>query len=353
VAAAAVVPIAQAQTVGPQSPADWATRAGLVIERITVPTTRGFGARMIVSRPARASDPRLPAVLFIPWLSCDPVEVEGATDDGYVRFARDLAARSGMIVARAEKSGVAGSEGPDCSASTLEDDLAAFRASLGTLRSRHDVDTARVFLVGGSIGGALAVALAAEATHGIAGVVSVNSFARTWYEHMIDHERRRTMLSDTSVGRLGAAMRAYERLYTQFLLEGMTPGQVIARHPELRTFWYDTTTGQYGRSATYFHQLQALDIDRALASLDAPALFLGSEYDWVMGAEEPRFAAARVNQSHPGHATSRIYRGLSHGLHRYASATDAFRGRGGAYEPQVAADVVAWIAALSPTRAPP
>lgn len=330
-----------------ESPADWSVRARLTVVQTAVETDRGFRARVLTTVPANATAHRLPAVLFIPWLSCDPVEVQGSTDDGYIRFVRDLSAQSRMVVSRVEKSGVAGSEGPDCSVSTLDDDFAAFRAGLKALRARPDVDTTKVFLIGGSIGGAFAVTLAAESGYRVAGVVSVNSFARTWYEHMIDHERRRLTFADTSGELLGDAMRGFELLYTGFLIQKLTPGKVIAAHPELRRLWYDTTTGQYGRSAAYFHQVQALDVDRALASLNVPALFVGGEYDWVMGSQEPGFAAARVNRFHPGRATSRVYAGLSHGIHTFASAANAYHGQNGKYDPIVAADVSLWLRRMS------
>jgi pimeloyl-ACP methyl ester carboxylesterase len=326
-----------------ESPADWSVRAGLTVAQTAAETDRGFHARVLTTVPANAATHRLPAVLFIPWLSCDPVEVQGPTDDGYIRFVRDLSAQSGMVVSRVEKSGVAGSEGPDCAVSTLDDDFAAFRAGLKALSARPDVDTTKVFLVGGSIGGAFAVTLAAESGYRFAGVVSVNSFARTWYEHMIDHERWRLTFADTTGEHLGDAMRGFELLYTGFLIQKLTPRQVIAAHPELRRLWYDTTTGQYGRSAAYFHQVQALDVDRALSSLNVPALFVGGEYDWVMGAQEPGFAAARVNRFHPGRATSRVYAGLSHGIHTYGSALNAYHGLNGKYDPMVATDVSMWL----------
>jgi pimeloyl-ACP methyl ester carboxylesterase len=324
----------------------WAARAGLRLEQAMATSARGYPVRVVITKPARATRQRLAALIFIPWLSCDPVEVPGSTDDGYIRFVRDLSIASGMIVARVEKPGVAGSDGPDCSRSTLDDDLDAFRAGIASMRSRPDVDTTRIVLVGGSIGGALAAVLAVERPGQIAGVVSVNSFARTWYEHMIGLERRRLSFADSTPDRLGVAMRQFELLYTGFLIDRQTPGDVLASHPELRAIWYDTTTGQYGRSATYFQQLQALDVDRALAALDVPALFISSGYDWVMGRDEASIAATRVNRFHTGRATTRVYARVSHGPHVYASADDAFHGRNGQYEPTVARDVVAWLRGL-------
>lgn len=147
-----------------ESPGDWSVRAGLTAEQTEVPTDRAFRARVLTTVPSTMATQRLPAVLFIPWLSCDPVEVQGSTDDGYIRFVRDISAQSQMVVSRVEKPGVAESEGPDCSVSTLDDDFAAIRAGLVAVRARPDVDTTKVFLVGGSIGGAFAVTLAAESS---------------------------------------------------------------------------------------------------------------------------------------------------------------------------------------------
>lgn len=312
-------------------------------DTVLVPTSRGYSARALVTRPGDGPTARRAAILFIPWLSCDPVEVRGQTDDGYIRFVRDLASRSGMIVERVEKPGVDGSEGPSCSEASLDDDMAGFRAALRDLRTKPYVDTSRIYLVGGSIGGSLAVVLAAEEGGRVARVVSVNGFVRTWYEHMIDHERRRLSLLGVRGDSLGAAMRGFEEFYAEFLIGRRTPGEVLAGHPGLRAIWYDSTTGQYGRSATYFHQVQALDVDGALARIRVPALFIGGEFDWVMGPFDAQAAARGVNASHPGLATARVYPRLSHGLHEFGSAEEAFRGRKGRYDGAVARDVIAWL----------
>jgi pimeloyl-ACP methyl ester carboxylesterase len=346
VASLAGIPqIVEGQAQRSVSPADWAQTAHLRIDRLEVATSRGFNARLVVSRPDNGTR-QLSAVVFIPWLSCDPVEVADSTDDGYIRFTRDLAARSRAVVIRVEKPGVDGSPGPDCATSTLGDDFSAFHAGLDAAFSRTDVDTSNIFVVGGSIGGAFAVILAAESRHHLAGVVSVNSFGRTWFEHMIELERRRLTLSDSPANVLGRTMRGFETFYDAFLNRGLTPGQVLTEHPELRAIWYDSTRGQYGRSAEYFQAVQALDVDGALAALTSPALFVSSQFDWVMGAHEAEFALMTSRRSHPGLATARVYPGLSHGLHFYTSALRAFQGRQGVYEPRVAADVAAWMTAV-------
>jgi pimeloyl-ACP methyl ester carboxylesterase len=331
-----------AQAPANQSPADWAKRSKLQLEIQETPTAAGFPARLIVTRPADGRS-RNTAIIFIPWLSCDAVEVASATDDGYIRFTRDLARLSRAVVIRVEKPGTEGSPGPDCATDGLDEDFAAFRAGIHATFARADVDTSRVFLVGGSIGGAFAVVLAAESQHQFAGVVSVNSFARTWFEHMIDHERRRLMLIGERADSADRTIRRFEQFYDRFLNDSLAPGEVLRQHPELRAVWYDSARGQYGRSARYFQQVQALPIEWALRMLKSPALFISSGYDWVMGTDEASRAAALSSAAGRADVRARVYPKLSHGLHRYHDAMSAFKGLNGHYDPVVAADVASWI----------
>ena len=226
-----------------------------------VRSDRGYLVRTVVTRPEQGGGRRLPAVLFIPWLSCDPVEKPEPGNDGFAHMLRDVATHSGLLLMRVEKPGVGDSDGPDCRQAGLDDDLDAYRAALRALRAMPDVDTAKVFLLGGSIGGALAPILAAAAPDVVAGVIAVNGFSRTWYEHMLDIERRRLTLAGQSAADVNAAMRGFTRFYTGYLLDGRTPAQVLTANPELRPLWYDEPAHQYGRPAAYYHAVQRLDVE--------------------------------------------------------------------------------------------
>ena len=48
----------------------------------------GYRVRTVVTRPHAAAAGRLPAILFIPWLSCDPVERAEPGNDGCAPVAR-------------------------------------------------------------------------------------------------------------------------------------------------------------------------------------------------------------------------------------------------------------------------
>src|SRR6266536_303139 len=192
---------------------------------------------------------------------------------------------------------------PDRRTGGLEDELAAPHAGLRALRGMAGVDPERIFLLGGSIGGALAPILAAEEPQGIAGVIAVGGFARTWYEHMLDIERRRLTLMGRPPAEVNAAMRGFAQFYTDYLLEHRTPAELLARRTALRPLWYDEPGHQYGRPAAYYHAVQALDVEAAWAAVaerGIPALVVRGEYDWIMGPAEAERAVEIVNARRPG-----------------------------------------------------
>lgn len=71
---------------------------------------------------------------------------------------REVIAGSGRQMVRIEKPGVSDSEGLDCSRTDLEDGMAAFRAGIRAALA----DPQRLYLFGGSVGGALTLVLAHE-----------------------------------------------------------------------------------------------------------------------------------------------------------------------------------------------
>jgi len=305
----------------------------------SVATPGGDRVRTVLTRPAGAKG-KLPTIVFLPWLSCDAVETPGP-GDGWMQMLHGIAERSGWALYRVEKPGVGDSEGPPCSRNDLETDLAAFRAALARVRRLEGVDSSRIVLFGGSIGGALAPILAAETRS--AGVIAVGGFSRTWYEHMLEIERARLTFEGTEPAEIDRAMKGYATFYDLYLHERLTPAEVLARRPELSALWHDARDGQYGRPAAYYHQVEALNVEEAWSQLDVPVLVLHGEYDWIMSRAEAEHAVAIVNARHPGRATLAILPRTDHHFSVYASPLDAYREQGGKVSEEVVTRIVEWL----------
>ena len=300
---------------------------------------KGYRVRTHTSRPTGVRG-RLPVVVFIPWLSCGPVENPLDLKDGWSHMLRDVM-RARVQLVRIEKPGLGDSEGPDCSASDLDHDLAAFRAGIRAALADPGADPKRLYLFGGSVGGALAPVLASE--FDVRGIVVTGGFTRTWLEHMLDIERRRLTLAGKPPSEVNAALRMFAAFYDRVLNRGETPAQAIAANPGWKDHWYDAPAHQYGRPIRYYQQLQALDVEGAWQKVNAPTLVVWGEYDWIMGRDESDRAVEIVRARDPRRVTYEIRRGMNHHFETFADAASAFREEGGTYDAGAAAVIVAWL----------
>ena len=85
-------------------------------------------------------------------------------------------------------------------------------------------------------------------------------------------------------------------------MKGMTPGQVIAQHPEWKGLWYDTPDGQYGRPAAFYQQLQDLNLGEVWQQVNAPVFVIRGTGDNIMSRADSEAIVRIVNQIHPGRA---------------------------------------------------
>lgn len=315
-----------------------------------------FRVRVIVTKPVGAgpagTTARLPAVIFIPWLSCGTTDYPRGPSDGWGKMLLQAARESGALMARIEKSGSGDSNGTICGDADLDADMAGFRAGIAMVAARDDVDPKRIVLFGGSIGAALAPVLAREISGRndrgkieFAGIVAAGGFAKTWLEHMLEVERRRLALSGAAPDTIAAAMRGYADLYSGYLNGSATPGEVIAKRPDLKALWTDEPAHQYGRPARYFQQVQKLDVWGAWMSQRAPALLVHGEYDWIMSADDPAMVVNALNAKKPGQATLLLAPKMDHHFDRYPSQAAAFTEEGGSYDTDTVDKMVAWIRA--------
>jgi pimeloyl-ACP methyl ester carboxylesterase len=308
----------------------------------SVETSFGDRVRTVVTRPSGARG-RVPAIVFVPWLSCDPVEGD-VPGDGWMQLLRGLAARSGWAVVRVEKPGVGDSEGPDCGSNDLERDLAAFRAALDRVPRLPGVDGDRIVLFGASIGGALAPVLARECR--ATGLIVSGGFSRTWLEHMLDFERRRLTREGATPGEVHRSMRGYADFYALYLNQGLTPAEVLSRRPDLAPLWHDAPNGQYGRPAAYYRQVQDVNVEQAWAEVDVPVLVLQGEYDAIMSLAEGEHVVEIVNARGEGRASLAVLPRTDHNLSAFPTRAEADRGENGRFDPELVDRVIAWLRRL-------
>jgi pimeloyl-ACP methyl ester carboxylesterase len=131
---------------------------------------------------------------------------------------------------------------------------------------------------------------------------------------MLEMERRRLTEAGKSPADVNTAVKAFVEFYSLYLVKAMTPGQIIAEHPEWKSSWYDSPDGQYGRPAAFYQQLQALNLGETWQDVNEPVLVIHGAADNIMSRADSEAIAQVVNQVHPGGARYLEIDGMTHGF---------------------------------------
>jgi pimeloyl-ACP methyl ester carboxylesterase len=300
---------------------------------------KGQRLRTLVTVPHAAG--KLPAVFVAGWLSCDSVEVSSDAKDGVSRLLIQLIEETRAIVMRMDKPGVGDSEG-NCKETDFDTELSGYRAAFAALKSHARADPSRIVIVGISNGGGFSP-LVAQGTR-VAGYVSIGGWSKTWFEHMIELERRRLALEGRPPAAINAEMKSLAEFHAAYLFERRTPAEVAVARKHLATVWYDEPAHQYGRPAAFYHQLQSLDLSSAWAAVDAPTLVVWGEYDWIMSREDQVQIVDLVNSRAPGRARLLTVPAMDHSFSTHPNPKAAYQRMGsGEYPTAAAAEILRFV----------
>ena len=303
---------------------------------------QGDRIRTIITHPKNARAP-LPAIFIIGGLSCSSIEVyPGRKVSGWTRVLTDLVTKSGMIVMRVEKPGVGDSNG-HCGESNLQRDLAAFEAAYGSLKKFHLTDTTKMIIYGSSMGSALAPHFANKL--GAAGVISDGTFVKTWFEHMLEIERRIRIFEGDSPAEVSRKMNeGYIPLYYGMLIRKLSYAELIKQQPSLQQYNYHSPRHMYGRPVSYYHQVQDFNVARGWEELNVPARVIYGSNDWIMTANDNDMIMDILDRK--GHQDHKliILEGVDHWNMVHEKAVDSYQGKPGVWDEKISTAVIdaAW-----------
>ncbi|MEQ9412615.1 MAG: PDZ domain-containing protein [Cyclobacteriaceae bacterium] len=319
--------------------APYESYTSLDFEAVGLINHTGDALRAFITKP-KGSKGKLPAILFVSWLSCSSVETPDR-EDSWTKMLREVAEKSGFLMMRVEKPGVGDSNGPACSDCDLFTELDSYKAAWRHLKQRPDVDTTNIIVFGASLGGTLASIVGKNEP--VKAYVSAVSVYKTWLEHMIELERRRLLYSGKTQAEINSLMPDFIEFHTEYMIYKKTPQQIALEKPHLASLWYDDPAHQYGRPAQFYMQVHDYNFMNAWSATKAPVLVVAGEYDWIMSLEDSQLLTDMINQKTPGRATLQIAKGMDHHWSVYASPQEAFDEANGVYAQNTVTEMIRWM----------
>jgi pimeloyl-ACP methyl ester carboxylesterase len=314
----------------------------VIYHSVTAPD--GKRLRTIVTKPSNAKG-KLPVIFVAGWLSCDSVEAPAETRDETGLVFRGLAQMPGFVLFRMDKQGVGDSEGV-CGETDFESELAGYRTALRALKNYDFIDARRVYILGISNGGGFAPLVPetdAEQTQ-VRGYISVGGWVKTWFEHMLEIERRRFPLMGKSPGEVNDRMKGAATLYHEWLIKGRSVDDILKDQPQLADLWPEGKDHAhlYGRPLKFYEQLQKLNLSDAWSRVKVPTYVLRGAFDWIMSREDSELIATYVNRN--GDLAS-FYEipNTGHTFQHYLTLADAFKGKRAAFDPNTIGLLDDWL----------
>jgi pimeloyl-ACP methyl ester carboxylesterase len=283
-----------------------------------------------------------PTVVFVQGHGYQSVDTALLGESPLRDLVRSLG-RRGIAVVRSERRGVGDAEGGPPEAVPFATELGDHGAVLDHARALPTVDPRRVVLFGHSLGGNMALALAAERPW-VAGVAVYGAGVRTWPEYLDQNARRHLQLAGTDPVELERLVRLQQRLSARVLVLGESLARCLAEEPELARegwrFGIDARGLWHGHPDTWWQAVHALPTVAHAVALRCPVLALWGTLDHLSARDEHEALAALTGgrfQAIPG---------ADHQLQRQPDARGALENRPGPFAAAVAEQLAAWVLGL-------
>src|SRR6201987_4443634 len=309
-----------------KTPSETYPNVDVLYDFVTAPD--GKRLRTIITKPRDAKG-KLPVILVAGWLSCDSVEAPAGTKDESGLVFRGLAQLPQFVLFRMDKQGVGDSEGV-CSETDFDSELAGYRAAFRAMKNYDFVDTKRIYILGISNGGGFAPLVPESETEEaqVRGYVSVGGWVNTWFEHMLEIERRRFALIGKSPGEVNDRMKGAATLYHDWLIKGQPVDDILKERTQLADLWPEGKDHAhlYGRPLRFYQQLQQLNLAAAWSRVKVPTYVLRGAFDWIMSRDDSELIASYVNKNGDLASFYEIPE-TGHTFQHYLNLADAFKGR--------------------------
>lgn len=300
---------------------------------------QGIKQRTIVTKPSDSNE-KLAAIFMVQGLSCSSIEYIPGRSSNYIKSLQNIVIGSNMVVMRVEKPGLGDSEG-NCSQTDFHTELSGYENALKQLINLDYVDSSRIVIYGNSMGSGIAPYLVNK--YKLNGVISDGTFFRSWFEHMLEIERRIKTMQGLSQAEISQLMnQIYVPFYYDMLIKKMSYADIVAQNPLFKSHNYHQDHHMYGRPMSYYHQLQDFDFAGQWEKITVPVRVRWGTNDWIMSESDNDMIEEILMKSNHPDVEIYKYPGLDHWSTIHTSVENSFIGKKGLWDDNISQQIVDW-----------
>ncbi len=268
--------------------------------------------------------------------------------DPNLQLIDDLTA-AGIATLRVDRSGLGDSEGPAPRHLDFFAEMTLWQTAWDYYFAREIPGTPPRFLYGRSLGGMLAPLLAQK--EGLSGLIVWGTSPKSWHEASLKSFRQQLEQSGATGEHLDQKWTHVRELLEMVYGQDLTPEEAHARSPHLKETLPSEFRGPFihDRVASFFHQLNHAEVEKAWSNVKCPVLALHAEYDILTQAEDLHALVQATGKN----ARFLSVPGVDHFMHERASMEDAVRVPfSGAFSPKVTAVFLEFLRSVIDQKKP-
>jgi uncharacterized protein len=305
---------------------------GIEMQYTAVKTVNGL-QRLIVGKPAHKE--KSPLVVFIGGIGCYSLDTPMDTLRSETQLLNKLT-RDGYVCVRAEKPGVGDNlKCTPCAEVSFNNEVEGYVSAIQAVKKYNYVDSNEVYIIGHSMGGAMAPVIAQKTT--IKGIVAYGTLGSNFIEYLA--KTRRTIAQAYNMGpdETDEYIKDYCECATWYFADKITTDQATQKKKDCKEYLgiFDL------RSRKYNDELYALNLPGAWKGFAGKALLMWGESDYVAAKEDHKIIADAINFYHKNNADFVSVK-ASHGMNHAENFQDALKKEGN-YNEQVGIVISEWL----------
>jgi pimeloyl-ACP methyl ester carboxylesterase len=306
---------------------------GIEMHYNSVSTVNGL-QRLIVSKPANKE--KSPAIIFIGGIGCYSLDTPLDTARPETQLLNKLT-RDGFVCVRAEKPGVGDNvKCTPCTEVSFNNEVEGYIAAVEAVKKYSYVDSGRVYIIGHSMGGAMAPVIAKRTT--IAGIIAYGTLGSNFIEYLAKTRRAIAEAYNMSPEETDEYIKDYCECAAWYFADKLSTQEAAGKKKDCKEYLevFDL------RSRKYNDELYALNLPAAWKDFSGKALLMWGESDFVASREDHEILAKTVNHYHRNNAEMITMKATSHGMTSADSFQDALK-KDGPYNPKVGVVISDWL----------